>query len=275
MTRSARATWMSALTLGVLLSLSYASAQAPAAGQAAVAAPAQCSLTWVGQEKEIEEYLRSAKVLKLEMVPIGVTKPQRAVFDSGGLVARAAWKPLPPSFKSGFHESYKAELAAYALDLLLDMHQVPPVVERKMDGRDGALIYWIENIKAWDIKKPPSGPGIRWMQQVSRMRLFDQFIGNIDRNAGNLLYDDDWHLFLIDHSRAFIDRKDLRGTTAPLRIERAFWNKIEALTLEQLQSTLGQWLSKDEIEAMLARRDRMREDIKKLAASRGETNVFF
>ena len=41
------------------------------------------------------------------------------------------------------------------------------------------------------------------------MKMFDNFICNKDRNAGNLLVDDDWNLYLIDHSRAFITDKDM------------------------------------------------------------------
>jgi hypothetical protein len=234
-----------------------------------------CSLSWVGQESAIEDYLRSANVAKFEQVPIGVTKPQRAQFEPGGPVSSAAWKPLRPSYRGGFRESYKAEVAAYELDRLLDLRMVPPVVERKLRNNSGALVYWIDNVHAWDIKQPPKGPEPRWGQQVSRMRLFDQLIANVDRNAGNLLYDDDWHLFLIDHSRAFVDRRDIKGMTAPTRVERAFWNKIEALDLAALQTTLGQWLSEKEIAAILARRDRMREAIKKMVAERGEAYVFF
>jgi hypothetical protein len=204
-----------------------------------------------------------------------VTKPQRAVFEPGSLVRRAAWKPLAPSYRAGYRESYKSELAAYALDRFLEMHMVPPVVERRMDRSTGALVYWIENTHPWDVKKPPTGPGIEWARRVSRMRMFDQLIANIDRNAGNLLYDDDWHLFLIDHSRAFIERKELTGTAAPTRIERAFWNRLEALDVERLQSLLGEWLTASEINAMLARRDKMRIAIGKMVAERGETNVFF
>ena len=273
MTLRARATCRIAVFTLALLMLPRVYAQAPAAQETPAAA--QCSLTWVGKEKEIEEFLRTAPVAKTEIVPIGVTKPLRAVFEPGGLVRRAAWKVLPPAYRGGFRESYKAELAAYALDRLLEMHQVPPVVERKLDRGTGAMVYWIENIKAWDIKKPPQGPGIRWAQQVSRMRMFDQLIANIDRNAGNLLYDDDWHLFLIDHSRAFTERKDINGATAPTRIERAYWEKLEALTPEQLQTALGEWVSPKEIEAIFARRDKMREAIAKLVKQRGEANVFF
>jgi hypothetical protein len=269
MTPSAPIRLLGVLTLVGCLSSPALLAQTPPAATVA------CSLSWVGQEAVIEDFLKSAKVLKMEQVPIGVTKPHRARFEPGGVVESAAWKPLAPSFRSGYRESYKAELAAYALDRLLDMHMVPPVVERRIDDSDGALVYWIGNVKGWDAKNPPRGSGIRWIQQVSRMRLFDQLIANIDRNAGNLLYDDDWHLFLIDHSRAFTDRKDLRGTAAPNRVERAYWKKLEALDGPTLQKALGEWLSEREIEALLARRDRMREAIDKMVAERGEASVLF
>jgi hypothetical protein len=272
MTFRSRAIWLGVLTLVALGGLPTVRAHSPAQQAASTIV---CSATWLGHESAIEDYLRSANVTKFDVVPIGVTKPQRAQFEPGGPVSSAAWKPLRPSYRGGFRESYKAELAAYALDRLLGMHMVPPVVERKLQSNSGALVYWIDNVHAWDIKKPPTGPEPRWGQQVSRMRLFDQLIANIDRNAGNLLYDDDWHLFLIDHSRAFVDRKDLKGTTEPKRVERAFWDKIEALDMATLQTTLSEWLSEKEIAAILARRDRMREAIKKMVAERGEADVFF
>ena len=257
----------------ILLVLSALSA--PAVAHREQAAATTCSLNWVGSEAAIEQFLRTADIQKIEDVPIGVTKPRRAVFAPGGPVARAAWKALPPSYRTGFHESYKAEIAGYLLDRLLEMHMVPPVVERKIDRSDGAMVYWIENIKAWDIKKPPVGPDPKWSMQVSRMKMFDQLIANIDRNAGNMLYDEDWHLFLIDHSRAFIEKKDLKGLAAPNRIDKALWDRMDALTKENLQASLGAWLTPKEIDALLARRDRMREAINKSVATNGAANVFF
>jgi hypothetical protein len=258
----------------ILFVLSALSAPAIAHREQA-AAPVTCSLNWVGNEAEIEQFLKTADIQKIEDVPIGVTKPRRAVFAPGGPVARAAWKALPPSYRTGFHESYKAEIAGYLLDRMLDLHMVPPVVERKIDRSNGAMVFWIENIKPWDIKKPPVGPEPKWSRQVSRMKMFDQLIANIDRNAGNMLYDDDWHLFLIDHSRAFIEKKDLKGLAAPNRIDKAFWTRIDALTRESLQAALGEWLTAKEIDALLVRRDRMREAINKSVAANGADNVFF
>ena len=247
-------------------------AEARQAAPAAAPAPA-CSQNWVGHEAEFEAFMASGKITKVEAVPIGVTKPQRAYLEPGP-VTRFAWKQLPPQLRSGYMESYKAEIAAYQLDLLLDMHMVPPVVERTVEGKIGAAVLWIENTKGWDMKKPVQGPEPRWSKQISRMKLFDQLIGNIDRNQGNLIYDSDWHLFLIDHSRAFTSRKSLDGIAVPGVIDADYWKQIQALTPEAVEAALGKWLSKDEQEAIFARRERMEQAIAKLVKEKGAASVF-
>jgi hypothetical protein len=248
----------------------------PQAAGARLEAPqtAACAVTWIGHEAEWEDYLRTAKLDHLEKVPIGVTKPTRWFFAPGGPIRSAIWKQLTPKRQKGYWESYKAEIAAYELDKLLGMKMVPPTVERRIEHELGALMLWVEPVTGWRIDKPAQGPEPEWTRQVSRMKLFDQLTANIDRNEGNLVYDGDWHLILIDHSRCFTDQKDLKGIAQPGRVDKWLWDKIEALTLEQLQRALGQWLRKREIEAILARRDRMREAIARLVAERGEAAVF-
>ena len=246
-------------------------------GQAIAAAPnaGACSLNWIGHEAEIEKFLTEGKILKLEDVPIGVTKPQRAVLEPGGPVGRFAWKALRPGYSKGFMESYKSEIAAYRMDRMLDLHMVPPIVERKIDGRSGAAVMWIENTKPWSVEKPPQGPEPMWSIQLTKMKMLDLLIANIDRNQGNLMYDGDWHLFLIDHSRAFIGKKDLKGIAPLGRVERALWNKMEALTPESLEAGLGDLVSTNDKQAILIRRDKMALAIKELIAKRGEKSVFY
>jgi len=246
-------------------------------GQAIAVAPkaAECSLNWLGHEPEIEKFLVEGKILKLENVPIGVTKPERAVLESGGPVGRFVWKALRPGYSKGFMESYKAEIAAYQMDRMLELHMVPPYVERNIDGRMGAAGMWIENTKQWSVEKPPQGPEPMWSIQLTRMKMLDLLIGNIDRNQGNLIYDNDWHLFLIDHSRAFIGKKDLKGIAPIGRVDRALWNKMEALTLESLEAGLGEWVSTNDKKAILLRRDKMALAIKELINKRGEKSVFY
>ena len=252
----------------VALSATAASAQVaiPAAE------PGKCSLVWPGIEDRIEKDLVDGKILKLEDVPIGVTKPQRATLEDG---ARFAWKPLKPGFNKGFYESYKSEIAAYKLDRMLGMHMVPPIMERKIDGKDGAAVYWIENTRGWDMKKPPQGPEPNWSIQLTRMKMFDLLIANIDRNQGNLIYDSDWHLFLIDHSRAFIDKKDLKGIAPLGRVDRHLWEKMQALTIDDLNKGLGDLVGDKQKQALLTRRDLLAKEIDALVKKRGEKFVYY
>ena len=244
-------------------------------GQTAIPAPevGKCSLIWAGHEAELEELLAKGKVGKVENVPIGVTKPQRATLE--GLPIRFAWKPLTPGYSKGFMESYKAEIAAYKLDRMLGMNMVPPIVERNMDGKNGAAVLWVENTRPWSVEKPPQGPEPQWSKQITRMKMFDLLIANIDRNQGNLIYDADWHLFLIDHSRAFIGKKDLKGMAPLGRVDRELWNKMVALTIEDLDAGLEKWVGTNEKKAILLRRDLMAKQINEMVAKRGEAFVFY
>jgi hypothetical protein len=105
--------------------------------------------------------------------------------------------------------------------------------------------------------------------------MFDLLIANIDRNQGNLIYDHDWHLFLIDHSRAFTRKKDLKGMAALGRVDRALWQKMASLTLADLDRGLDKWVGDNEKKALLQRRDLMAKDIAAMIAKRGEKSVFY
>lgn len=245
-------------------------------GQTVIPAPeaGKCSLVWAGHEPEVEKLLTEGKVLKIEDVPIGVTKPQRATLE-GEPPIRFAWKPLTPGYNKGFMESYKAEIAAYKLDRMLGMNMVPPIVARRLYGRDGAAVLWVENTRPWSVEKPPQGPEPQWSLQLTRMKMFDLLIANIDRNQGNLIYDIDWHLILIDHSRAFIGKKDLKGIAPLGRVDRELWDKMAALTLEDLDRGLEKWVGTNEKKALLARRGLMAKQIQEKIAKQGEKFVFY
>jgi hypothetical protein len=262
---------MRRISLGALFLLASVSL----AGQSAIPTPeaGKCSLVWAGHEPEIEQLLAHGKVGKLEDVPIGVTKPQRATLEGSPL--RFAWKPLTPGYSKGFMESYKAEIAAYKLDRLLKLNMVPPIVERNMNGKNGAAVYWVENVRGWSVEKPPQGPEPSWSLQLTRMKMFDLLIANIDRNQGNLIYDSDWHLFLIDHSRAFTGKKDLKGIAPLGRVDRELWNRMAALTLEDLDRGLDKWVGDREKKAILQRRDLMAKEIATKIAKQGEKFTFY
>ncbi len=248
-----------------LLALTLVQAQAPAPDVA------RSARIWQGRNAEFEEFIRTAPFQRIEEVPIGVTKPKRGYFEPGGLVKSVAWKVLPPGIHGGFWDSYKSEIAAYEMDKVLDLGLVPPVVEKLWEGKTGAAILWLSPVHPWkEMESRPKPP--KWDRQAVDMKMFDDLIGNKDRNAGNLLVDDDWNLFLIDHSRAFTGSKDLPWEM--VHVDRVLWNRMLALDEAGLASALGKWVGGGEIRAMLARRDKMTRAIAALVKKHGEAAVF-
>lgn len=216
---------------------------------------------WVGRYQEIEEYLKTAECVSIE--PLGPNKAARCTFRPGGPVARMAWRSLPPGTYRGFWESYKAEIAAYELDKLLRMDMVPPTVERQLQGHNGAAQLWVENVLGVKAAESPvEANRADWEDQLARMTMFDDLIGNRDRNQGNILRDAGWNLILLDHSRAFGVGTELPRKLS--RIDQGYWARIESLTRNQLDAALRAWLSDAEIGAILDRRERMRTEIRSL-----------
>ena len=229
-------------------------AQAPAATPTQQAKAVSAKI-WEGRHAEFEEYLRNTPFTKITEVPIGVTKPKRGYFAPGGLVESAAWKMLPPGRKSGYWESYMSEIAAYELDKLLAMNMVPPAVEKRHDGERGAAVLWVKPVRSWKEVEHLPKPA-KWNREAVRMKMFDNLIHNPDRNAGNLLVDEDWNLYLIDHSRAFLEERKL---PVPMtRIDKDVWDRMLALDEATLSPAVGKWISRGAIRALLKRRDEMK-----------------
>lgn len=246
-----------------------ATAQTPTAtsASATTSPPRESANIWEGRRAQVEDFMRTTPFVKIEDVPIGVTKPKRGYFEPGGLVVSAAWKVIPPGRPAGYWESYRSEIAAYELDKVLGLDMVPPTVEKRWKGDLGAAILWLKPVRSWraveDLPKPE-----KWNRYAVRMKMFDNLICNTDRNAGNLLVDDDWNLYLIDHSRAFIsDRKLVSVMT---RIDRELWEKMLALDEATLTAALGKWIDGGSIRAILRRRDAMKVAIDALIKKWGD-----
>jgi len=229
------------------------------------------STPWFGQEQRIEEHLKNAGIASIKDIGTGVTRPRRAYLTPSEPVESVAWKVLPPGRRGGFWESYKSEIAAYELDRLLNMHMVPPTVERRIADETGAAVMWVTGVKS--VKelggKVPSGP--EWGKPLRQMMMFDNLIRNIDRNAGNILVGRPGDLILIDHSRAFTIDKKLQNKVE--RVDAGLWERMQTLTRENLDRALGPWLDEDAIAAIIERRDAMAAAIDKLVAKNGRSLV--
>ena len=72
--------------------------------------------------------------------------------------------------------------------------------------------------------------------------------------------------------KRFITDKDLAVKME--HIDREFWDQIKGLDEASLTATLGKWVDKGNIRAMIVRRDKMQLAIDKLVAANGEAGVF-
>ena len=237
------------------VSLQVLAAQGPPASNQAGAK------TWVGRYQEFEEYLRTAECVSMQT--LDVAKASRCTLPPGGPIARMAWRSTDGAVR-GFHERYKAEIAAYELDKLLKLDMVPPSVERPIQGNTGAAQQWVEGAMAVRTDELPDGPHrAEWENQLARVTMFDNLMGNRDRNLGNMIRDAEWNLILLDHSRAFGPSTDLPQKMT--RIDSGLWKRIDGLTHKQLATALNKWIDESAIRAILDRRERMRAEIKLLA----------
>jgi hypothetical protein len=265
------------LSLMLLAALGWPPAASVPAAQQGAATPAitgptvaKGSKIWIGRQAEFEAFLATAPVARFSNVPVGVTRPRRAIFAEGGLAASAVFKVLPPGRVSGFFESYRAEIAAYELDKLLGLGMVPPTVERRLRNDTGSLQLWVEDVK-WlkerDTRTIPDSTA--WNRQVYRHRVWDNLIANIDRNEGNLLVDEAWNLILIDHSRAFTATSQMPFPMT--RIDREFYERLKAMTEADLKP-MRKWLA-DGPRPLLRRRDAIVKHFEKLIAASSEAAV--
>jgi hypothetical protein len=264
--------WLGALPLA-------AQAPAPAPPDAVPATPVVASpvgaKVWVGHHAEFEEFLRTGVIERVTSVPVGVTKPKRAYFAPGGLAGSVIVKHLPMGQRQGFWEAYKSEIAAYELDRLLGLDMVPVTVERRVQGDLASIQLWLEGCRLLkEVNQSACPRPMEWAKQVCRQRVFDNLIGNIDRNAGNLLVDDEWNLVLIDHSRAFA-RNKMPFEKEMTRIDREFFGRLKALDEAGIMKRVRPWvLSDGSAREILKRRDQIVAHFERLAREKGEAAVF-
>ncbi|MCL4842885.1 MAG: hypothetical protein KJZ79_13645 [Bryobacteraceae bacterium] len=235
-----------------------------------------------------EEFLRYGEIRQVERLDRGVTASRKVVLHLHGQVHDAHLqtvdirrRPLASlvNLEPGFTDSYKYNIAAYELDRLLGLEISPVCVYRTLDRQNASMCWWVDGVqmteaerRARRIEPPDTG---RHSRQWWRVRVFDQLISNTDRNTGNILYDAAWRLWGIDHTRAFRVRTELLRPADITHIDRAFWARLQALDRKTVEARTARWLSAEQIDGLMARRDRIVAIIEERIREKGEAAVLF
>jgi hypothetical protein len=238
---------------------------------------------------EMEEFLLHARIVATRNSPRGVTEARRVTMSDGETTHDAqvqdvdVYRPLyevPGKYAEiNFRDSYRYNIAAYRLALLLGLDDVPMSVERIVDGKPAAVTWWIDDV-AMDEGTRQSrnlmGPDpSRTAGQTLILRVFDELIENRDRNAGNLLWTTDWKMWMIDHTRAFRLDHQLMRPEKLVRCERSLFEHLRGLTTEAVARAMGTALLDTEIAALIARRDALVRLFDDQIARSGERRVLY
>lgn len=215
-----------------------------------------------------ETFLRDARIIRTRSAPGGVTGSLRVTLSDGEYTHDAHVQTIDEAkttfrgergVELNFRDTWRYNVAAYRLAVLLDLDMVPVTVERRTQRGPAAFTWWVDDVQmdeATRVKKKIRAPDtLAWNQQMYVVRVFDQLIYNVDRNLGNLLITNDWQVWMIDHTRAFRWHRTLRTPGDLKACDRALLARLELLDKPTLERELSPWLESGALDALLARRD--------------------
>jgi hypothetical protein len=252
---------------------------------ARVQAADEASLT----KDQIKHFLLTANVIASKESKKGVTHPTRLTLSDGTITHDASYQPIDEhkaemKLDSGktvlnFVDSYKFNIAAYTLSEMLGIDDMLPVyVERKWQGRAGSLSWWLsvkmdEEDRAAKKITPPNLES--WNKQMYRVRVFDELIYDTDANLTNVLIGPDWQIWRVDFTRAFRPNKDLQTPADLVKCEQHLFQKLKELHGAELEEKTRHYLTKDEVQAVMARRDKIVARFDELIKEKGEKQVLY
>src|SRR6185369_10583959 len=239
-------------------------------------------------KEQIRQFLLTAKVVKSEHTKKCITEPWRLTLTDGTVTHDASFqaidehKPrmqLASGIELNFVDSYKYNIAAYQLAELLGLDDLVPLyVERKWKGDTGSLSWWLpvkmDEVERHKQKLTAPDPDA-WNHQMYRVRVLDQLVYDNDPNLTNVLIGENWKIWRVDFTRAFRLSKDLRDAKDVEHCDRQLLEKLKALDGNEVAAKTKGYLTKDEVKAVMTRRDKIVALLQKLIAEKGENEVLY
>jgi hypothetical protein len=240
-------------------------------------------------KEQIKHFLLTAKIVGSKQSQKGITQPWHLTLSDGTLTHDASFQAIDEhktnvTLASGkvemnFVDSYKYNIAAYELAVLLGLDDMLPVyVQRSWQGNPGSLSWWLpvkmdEEERIKQKIKPPDPDA--WDNQMYKIRVFDQLVYDNDPNLTNVLIGADFKIWRVDFSRAFRLYKDLRNPKDLVRCDRQLLEKLKALDANELSQKTKGFLNKDEVKGVMARRDKIVAQFQQMISEKGEKEVLY
>jgi hypothetical protein len=229
--------------------------------------------------KDMEDFLRTATVVGRGPGPGGRTDAWRLTLEADGVARPALFKYIDRLRPDPLADSYKYDLAAYALDKYLILAYVPPIVEYQVDKTPGALQAFVANsISEADRKERrlvPKDPE-SFEKSMTDLKVFQNLVYDDCQNEKDTLVGrDDWRIYRVDFSEAFAPKKDIVPHCDIRKCSRLLYKKLLSWDDKTVAGLMAPYLNEEEIRALNLRRELIIRYIQKLIQIAGETNVLF
>ncbi len=232
--------------------------------------------------------LRTGEIVEREQMSRGVAKNIKLNIEFKGVRFKAVMRLIDVTEKEKtgsqrmvvkYRDSYIFESAAYELSEVLGIGRVPPTVQRSVGEVGSTVQIWMEGTAPEDIMleegrlRPPNKT--TWWKQKSIMWVFDAMIANTDRNQGNLLIDENWNLWLIDHTRAFRETSVLFDVEHLDMCERKLWRALKETDDETIRKRLEPYLTSAELTKFFLRKQKLIKHFDKRIKKHGEDRILY
>jgi hypothetical protein len=239
-------------------------------------------------KEQIKQFLLNAKVINSKQSSKGITNTWRLTLSDGTITHDASFqsvdehkasKQLGMGTELNFVDSYKYNIAAYSIAELLAIDDLLPVyVERKWKGNTGSLSWWLpvkmDEVERHNKKLSAPDPDA-WNNQMYKVRVLDTLLSDSDPNLTNVLIGENWQIWRIDFTRAFRLNKNVKEPKDLVRCDRQLWEKLKTLDGNAVAEKTHSYLTKDEVKAVMARRDKIVAQFQRMIAEKGEAQVLY
>jgi hypothetical protein len=238
---------------------------------------------------QMKQFLRTAEVVKSKQSSKGINHPYRLTLTDGKVTHDASFNSIDEhkseaKLESGalefnFVDSWRYNIAGYEVAELVGLGDMVPVyVERKWNGKTGSLSWWLpvmmDDGERRERKLEPPFPD-KWNDQIYHVRVFDELIYDTDANLTNILIGHDWTVWRIDFTRAFRRSHDLYRPKDLVKCDKQLLEHLKTLKSEDVLERTKGYLNKDEVNALMARRDKIVARFNELVAQKGANEVLY
>jgi hypothetical protein len=243
-------------------------------------------------EEQKIDFLQHAKVIASEREKKGKSNTSHLTLSDGKLTHGASFQPIDEKKAQGpgprggiefnFRDYWGYNIAGYRIAKLLGMDDMVPVyTERKWNGTTGAISFRVSDVQFDEADRysrkiaVPASVLDAWNKQMYKVRVLTQLFYDMDDNLTNVLITKDWKIWRIDFTRAFRLQHNLRNSKDLVQCDREVLAKLRQLSYDQVFDTTKPYLTKDEVKALIARRDKMVAYFDELVAQKGESQVLY